>query len=144
MYKIKRFSVFSKVKGAWNKLGKKGKIAAGSAATLATAAGAKAAYDKRDKLRERAIGIYQSAKHAVTHPKETGKKIANYIRRNPDEAAAVIGSNIIPGVVAARLAKKGNMKGAAIAGAVTALPIGETYVAAKAVRRARMKNKNDN
>lgn len=36
------------------------------------------------------------------------------------------------------------MKGAAIAGAVTALPIGETYVAAKAVRRARMKNKNDN
>ena len=143
MYKIKRFSAFSKVKGVWNKLGKKGKMAAGSAATLATAAGAKAAYDKRDKLRERAVGVYQSAKHAVTHPKETGKKIANYIRRNPDEAAAVIGSNVIPGVVAARLAKKGNMKGAAIAGAVTALPIGETYVAAKAVRRARMKNKND-
>lgn len=36
------------------------------------------------------------------------------------------------------------MKGATIAGAVTALPIGEAYVAAKAVRRARMKNKNDN
>ena len=52
MYKIKRFSAFSKVKGAWNKLGKKGKIAAGSAATLATVAGVKAAYNKKDKLRE--------------------------------------------------------------------------------------------
>lgn len=144
MYKVKRFSALSKVKIAWNKLGKKGKIAAGSAASLATIAGAKAAYDKKDKLRERAIGVYQSAKNAITHPKETGKKIANYIKKNPDEAAAVIGSNVIPGVMAARLAKKGNMKGAAIAGAVTALPIGEAYVAAKAVRRARMKNENDN
>lgn len=144
MYRIKRFSIISKARNVWNKLGKKGKITAGSAASLATVAGAKAAYDKRDKLRERAVGVYQSDKHAVTHPKETGKKIANYIKKNPDEAAAVIGSNVIPGVVAARLAKKGNMKGATIAGAVTALPIGEAYVAAKAVRRARMKNKNDN
>lgn len=144
MYKVKRFSALSKTMDVWNKLGKKGKITAGSAASLATVAGAKAAYDKRDKLRERAVGVYQSAKHAVTHPKETGKKIANYIKKNPDEAAAVIGSNVIPGVVAARLAKKGNMKGAAISGAVTALPIGEAYVAAKAVRRAKMKNKKDN
>lgn len=55
MYKVKRFSAFSKVKIAWNKLGKKGKIAAGSAASLATIAGAKASYDKKDKLREREL-----------------------------------------------------------------------------------------
>lgn len=55
MYKVKRFSALSKVKGAWNKLGKKGKIAAGLAASLVTVAGAKAAYDKRDKLREREL-----------------------------------------------------------------------------------------
>lgn len=52
MYKVKRFSDLSKTMDVWNKLGKKGKITAGSAASLATVAGAKAAYDKRDKLRE--------------------------------------------------------------------------------------------
>lgn len=52
MYRIKRFSIISKARNVWNKLGKKGKITAGSAASLATVAGAKAAYDKRDKLRE--------------------------------------------------------------------------------------------
>lgn len=48
MYRIKRFSIISKARNVWNKLGKKGKITAGSAASLATVAGAKAAYDKRE------------------------------------------------------------------------------------------------
>lgn len=51
--------------------------------------GLRPAYDKRDKLKEKAKNSYQSVKHAVTHPKETGKKAANYVKKNPDEAAAL-------------------------------------------------------
>jgi hypothetical protein len=141
MYKIKRFGLISKAKEGWSKLGPKGKIAVGSLLTAWTAYGAKKAYDNKEKIKEKSSELYDSGKYAVTHPKETAKKIGNYIKKNPDEALVLGGSYVIPGTIAAKLAKKGNVKGAALAASVAALPIGESYIAAKLAYKAK-KNKD--
>ena len=97
-----------------------------------------------DWTKEKAKSLYTSSKHVVTHPKETAIKAGNYIRRNPDEAVALIGSNVVPLAMAGRFAKRGNKKAAAIAATAAALPIGEAYVAGKvAYRNLRNKKKKD-
>lgn len=65
-----------------------------------------------DKVKE----IGKSIEHTVTHPKETGKKVVEYVKKHPDEAIILGTSDIVPGVVAAKLAKAGKTKQAAIAG----------------------------
>lgn len=56
-----------------------------------------------DKVKE----IGKSIEHTVTHPKETGKKVVEYVKKHPDEAIILGTSDIVPGVVAAKLAKAG-------------------------------------
>ena len=94
-----------------------------------------------DKVKE----IGKSIEHTVTHPKETGKKVVEYVKKHPDEAIILGTSDIVPGVVAAKLAKAGKTKQAAIAGTIAALPIGGAYVSGKiAIRKwtdKRTKNK---
>lgn len=91
--------------------------------------------DQQETIAEKiSAGIKKTGKsigHAITHPKETGKKIGSYIKKHPDEAIVLGSSEIVPPVIAARLLKKGNKKGAAIAASITALPIGEGYIAGK-------------
>lgn len=67
-----------------------------------------------DKVKE----IGKSIEHTVTHPKETGKKVVEYVKKHPDEAIVLGTSDIVPGVVAAKLAKAGKTKQAAIAGTI--------------------------
>lgn len=59
-----------------------------------------------DKVKE----IGKSIEHTVTHPKETGKKVVEYVKKHPDEAIILGTSDIVPGVVAAKLAKAGKTK----------------------------------
>ncbi len=54
-----------------------------------------------DKVKE----IGKSIEHTVTHPKETGKKVVEYVKKHPDEAIILGTSDIVPGVVAANLQK---------------------------------------
>lgn len=71
-----------------------------------------------------------------------GKKAAEYVKKHPDEAVVLGASNIVPGVVAAKLAKAGKTKQAAIAGSIAALPVGGAYVTGKvAVRKWNEKRK---
>lgn len=93
--------------------------------------------------KKRTKSLYDSSKYTVTHPKETALKVGNYIKKNPDEAIAVIGSNVVPLAMAGRFAKKGNKKAAAIAATATALPIGEAYVAGKVALRSLKNKKKD-
>ena len=93
--------------------------------------------------KKKAKSLYDSSKYAVTHPKETTLKVGNYIKKNPDEAIAVIGSNVVPLAMAGRFAKKGNKKAAAIAATAAALPIGEAYVAGKVALRSLKNKKKD-
>ena len=86
--------------------------------------------------KKKAKSLYDSSKYTVTHPKETALKVGNYIKKNPDEAIAVIGSNVVPLAMAGRFAKKGNKKAAA-------LPIGEAYVAGKVALRSLKNKKKD-
>ena len=90
-----------------------------------------------DKVKE----IGKSIEHTVTHPKETGKKVVEYVKKHPDEAIILGTSDIVPGVVAAKLAKA---KQAAIAGTIAALPIGGAYVSGKiAIRKWNEKRKKN-
>ena len=59
-----------------------------------------------DKVKE----IGKSIEHTVTHPKETGKKVVEYVKKHQDEAIILGTSDIVPGVVAAKLAKAGKNK----------------------------------
>lgn len=93
--------------------------------------------------KKKAKSLYDSSKYAVTHPNETTLKVGNYIKKNPDEAIAVIGSNVVPLAMAGRFAKKGNKKAAAIAATAAALPIGEAYVAGKVALRSLKNKKKD-
>ena len=70
-------------------------------------------------------------------------KLEIIIKKNPDEAIAVIGSNVVPLAMAGRFAKKGNKKAAAIAATAAALPIGEAYVAGKVALRSLKNKKKD-
>lgn len=54
-----------------------------------------------DKVKE----IGKSIEHTVTHPKETGKKVVEYVKKHPDEAIILGTSDIVPGVVAPNLQK---------------------------------------
>lgn len=93
-----------------------------------------------DKVKE----IGKSIEHTVTHPKETGKKVVEYVKKHPDEAIILGTSDIVPGVVAAKLAKAGKTKQAAIAGTIAALPIGGAYVSGKiAIRKWNEKRKKN-
>lgn len=58
-----------------------------------------------------------------------GKKIVNYIKKNPRDAFYLAAGNLIPiGVGKVVSEKKGEKAGAAAAGIATALPIGEVAV----------------
>lgn len=93
-----------------------------------------------DKVKE----IGKSIEHTVTHPKETGKKVVEYVKKHPDEAIVLGASDIVPGIVAAKLAKAGKTKQAAIAGTIAALPIGGAYVLGKiAIRKWNEKRKKN-
>lgn len=46
-----------------------------------------------DKVKE----IGKSIEHTVTHPKETGKKVVEYVKKHPDEAIILGTSDIVPG-----------------------------------------------
>lgn len=85
------------------------------------------------------INTAKSLKHSVTHPKETAVKLGKYIKENPDEAVMVIGSNVVPGAIAAKKAKEGDAKGAAMWTAAAAAPIGESYVIGKKGIKALLK-----
>lgn len=93
--------------------------------------------------KKKAKSLYDSSEYTVTHLKETALKVGNYIKKNPDEAIAVIGSNVVPLAMAGRFAKKGNKKAAAIAATAAALPIGEAYVAGKVALRSLKNKKKD-
>lgn len=93
--------------------------------------------------KKKAKSLQDSSKYTVTHPKETALKVGNYIKKNPDEAIAVIGSNVVPLAMAGRFAKKGNKKAAAVAATAAALPIGEAYVAGKVALRSLKNKKKD-
>lgn len=93
--------------------------------------------------KKKAKSLYDSSKYTITHPKEIALKVGNYIKKNPDEAIAVIGSNVVPLAMAGRFAKKGNKKAAAIAATAAALPIGEAYVAGKVALRSLKNKKKD-
>lgn len=100
--------------------------------------------------KERFAKIKQGINYAKTHTfKETataaGKGIGRYVKKNPDEAIVLVGSNTVPVIVASRLKKAGKTKMAALALSTAALPLGEGYIAAKkgiqAVIRKRKENK---
>lgn len=44
-----------------------------------------------DKVKE----IGKSIEHTVTHPKETGKKVVEYVKKHPDEAIILGTSDIV-------------------------------------------------
>lgn len=102
-------------------------------------------YVKRfSKVTDKVKEIGKSIEHTVTHPKETGKKVVEYVKKHPDEAIILGTSDIVPGVVAAKLAKAGKTKQAAIAGTIAALPIGGAYVSGKiAIRKWNEKRKKN-
>lgn len=62
---------------------------------------------KFSKVTDKVKEIGKSIEHTVTHPKETGKKVVEYVKKHPDEAIILGTSDIVPGVVAAKLAKAG-------------------------------------
>lgn len=69
--------------------------------------------------------------------------MVEYVKKHPDEAIILGTSDIVPGVVAAKLAKAGKTKQAAIAGTI-ALPIGGAYVSGKiAIRKWNEKRKKN-
>jgi hypothetical protein len=70
--------------------------------------------------------------------------VVEYVKKHPDEAIILGTSDIVPGVVAAKLAKAGKTKQAAIAGTIAALPIGGAYVSGKiAIREWNEKRKKN-
>lgn len=94
------------------------------------------------KAKDALVNTAKSAHHAVTNPKETAIKVGRYIKSNPDEAVMVIGSNVVPGAIAAKKAKDGDTKGAAMWGAVAAAPIGESYVLGKKGIKSLLRSKS--
>lgn len=101
-------------------------------------------YKRFSKVTDKVKEIGKSIEHTVTHPKETGKKVVEYVKKHPDEAIILGTSDIVPGVVAAKLAKAGKTKQAAIAGTIAALPIGGAYVSGKiAIRKWNEKRKKN-
>ena len=98
--------------------------------------------------KERFEKIKQGINYAKTHTfKETataaGKGIGRYVKKNPDEAMVLVGSNAIPGVLAVRLLKAGKTKQAALMGSIAAFPIGEGYIATKKGIQAAIKKKKE-
>lgn len=118
MYKVRRFSA---EEGSDSKLTKVGRA-----------------------IKSTAIKAGRGLKHAVTNPKETGKKIGKYVKDNPDEAIVLGASYAVPGYVAKKLAAAGKKKAAGAVLATAALPIGEGYVAGKVALREHKKRKSDN
>lgn len=116
MYKVKRFNAEDKSDSKIAKVGK--------------------------AIKSTAVKVGKGIKHAVTNPKETGKKVGKYIKDNPDEAAVLGASYAVPGIVAKKLAAAGKKKAAGAVLATAALPIGETYVAGKVALRERRKRKS--